>query len=381
MRRETFDVAVVGLGAVGGAALWRIARRKIRAVGFDRHTPPHHFGSSHGESRIIRAAYHEHPLYVPLVQRAFALWAELQETAGVPLLARCGGLITGPADGVLVAGAARSARAHGLQHERWSAADIRAHVPALRVPDAYAGVWEPGAGMLAPERGLEAMLAEARRHGAEIVAETTVVGWEADGAGVTIATAAQDYRADRLVLAAGPWIPDLLPELPLPLERERVVQCWFTPADDAARFAPDRFPVFLIEDAAGRLFYGLPDHGHGVKAAFHHEGERVTMDRVRRRVSSREVDAVRRALASWVPGAAGPLRDATVCLYTNTPDGHFLLDRHPGAPQVTIASCCSGHGFKFAPVLGEVLADFVTDVSPPFDLTPFGLARFLGPAA
>lgn len=378
MQRETYEVAVVGLGAIGSATLWQLARRKVRAIGFDRHRPPHHFGSSHGASRIIRAAYHEHPSYVPLVLRALTLWEELEVTSGVPLLTRSGGLIVGPGDGVLVPHAAESASLHGLPHERWSDREIRSRVPALRVPDGYAGIWEPGAGVLAPERCIERMLGEARALGAATVVETAVNGWRRDGSGVTIATAARDYHAERLVLAAGPWMPELIPDLPLPLARERVVQCWFTPLANPGQFSPDSFPVFLIEEETRRLFYGLPDQGHGVKAAFHHEGEPASMDAVRRLVSPGEAEAVRRTLASWVPEAAGPLRDATVCLYTNTPDGHFVLDRHPGAPQVLIASCCSGHGFKFAAVLGEVLADLAVGAVPPFDLTPFRLGRFPG---
>ena len=375
MPHPSFDVAVVGLGAFGSAVLWHLARREVRVVGFDRFVPPHHLGSSHGKSRIIRAAYHEHPLYVPLVRRAFTLWEELEQASGLPLLVRSGAVIVGPGDGVLVQGAATSARIHGVPHERWSADDLGAHVPALRVPDAFAGVWEPGAGVLAPERSVEAMLGEARRGEAEIVVDTPVIGWSLEGGGVAVATAARDYHADRLVLTAGPWLPGLVPDLPLPLEPERVVQCWFTPGDPA-RFSPERFPVFLIEDEQHRLFYGLPDTGHGVKAAFHHQGEHTAVADVRRRVSATEADAVRQALASWVPEAAGPLREATVCLYTNTPDGHFVVDRHPRAPEVLIASCCSGHGFKFASVIGEVLADLATGAEPFFDLGPFRLGRF-----
>lgn len=378
MSRETFDIGVVGLGAVGSATLWHLARRGVRAVGLDRHTPPHHFGSSHGRSRIIRAAYHEHPLYVPLVQRAFTLWRDLEQSPDRQLLTLCGGIIIGPRGGTLVTGAGQSARLHGIQHEEWSASEIRRRFPAFHVPDDYAAVWEPGAGMLDPERCIEAMLAAARRGPVRIAVETPVIGWTADRNGVTIATAGRDFHVSRLVLAAGAWIPELLPGLPLPLQPERVVQCWFTPAANPDQFATDRFPVFLIEDQQRRLFYGLPDAGHGLKAAFHHAGEATTLSAVPRRVSPDESGLVGRALAAWLPDAAGPLRDATVCVYTNTPDGHFLIDRHPGAPHVIFASCCSGHGFKFAPALGEVLADLATGATPAFDLAPFRLARFPG---
>jgi sarcosine oxidase len=244
------------------------------------------------------------------------------------------------------------------------------------VPDSFAAVWEPGAGVLAPERCIAAMLREARRESAEIVVDTPVTGWRAERDHVVVATAARDYRVGRILLTAGPWMPEIVPDLPLPLTRERVVQCWFDPAVAPHRFAAGSFPVFLIEDEARRLFYGLPDTGRGVKAAFHHGGEPTTMADVRRRVTHEESAAVREALGRWVPDAAGPLREATVCLYTNTPDGHFLLDRHPRTPRAVIASCCSGHGFKFAPAIGEMLADLATGAPPRFDPAPFGLGRF-----
>lgn len=370
------DVAIVGLGAMGSAAAWVLSRRGVRVLGIDRYTPPHHFGSTHGQSRIIREAYYEHPLYVPLVQRAYTLWDDLSQESGRQLLVRTGGLMIGPADGTLVQGAQQSARLHQLPCALWSGAKVRDRVPALNVPDSHVALWEPRAGLLRPEQAVDAMLTASRRHGAELVFNTAVTGWRPDGDGFVVATRARDYRASRVVLSAGPWIGQLLPRAGVPFTVERAVQCWFRPATRPELFAPDRLPVFIVEWARNRFFYGLPDHGAGVKLAEHHAGEVTTADTVRRLVDEREWADVRALALQWMPGVAGALADASVCLYTNTPDGHFVIDRLPEHPGVIVASPCSGHGFKFAPAIGEILADLATGATPGFDLSPFRLSRF-----
>jgi len=373
---QSFDVAIVGLGAMGSAAAWHLPERGLSVLGVDRHTPPHHYGSSHGDARIIREAYFEHPLYVPLVQRAYTLWDTLAAASSADLLRRTGGLMLGPQDGQLVSGAMRSAQLHGLPCALWTAAEVRERVPALNPGDDMVGLWEPRAGVLFPERCIETMLGAAAGRGAELLYETTVTGWEADNAGVTVATSAHDYRAGRLVLAGGPWMPELLPTLHLPLTVERAVQHWFRPPHEEGLSAPDRLPIFMIEYARDRLLYGLPDTGRGVKIATHHEGERTTADTVRRRVDEPEQLAMQRLVQQWLPRVAGPLIESTVCLYTNTPDRDFIIDSHPAHRRAIIASPCSGHGFKFASAVGEILADLVMERPPRFDLSPFRAARF-----
>jgi len=371
---QPYDVAIVGLGAMGSATAWHLARRGVRLVGLDKHSPPHPFGSTHGHSRIIREAYYEHPLYVPLVQRAYTLWHDLERESGRRLLEPTGGLMIGPADGGLVQGAQQSARLHRLPCALWTAAQIRERVPALRVPDGHVGLWEPRAAVLRPEAAVEAMLTSARQHGAEIVCDTPVTGWRADGEGFVLATAVRDYHARRVVIAAGPWVGHLLPRVRLPVSIERAVQFWFAPADPAP-FRPDRLPVFIVEWERNRFFYGLPDQGRGVKLAEHHAGETTTADAVRRVIDPHERSAIQALALSWLP-AVGRVGEASVCLYTNTPDGHFVIDRVPAHPGVIVASPCSGHGFKFAPAIGEILADLASDRIPPFDLSPFRLSRF-----
>ena len=368
---HTHDVAIIGLGAMGSATALELARRGLDVIGFDRHTPPHSLGSSHGDSRIIREAYFEDPVYVPMVQRAFERWRELERATGRALLQQTGGLMIGPRDGVLVQGALRSAREHRLQHEVLSADEIRARVPVLNPEPSMVGVWEPRAGVLAPEACVQAQLDEARRGGATLRFDEPIERWQADDAGVIVFTAHGSHRARQLVISAGAWVASLLPGLRVPFHVERQVLHWFEPVRDTAAFAPERCPIHLWQFDGERFFYGFPDRGAGVKLAFHHAGETTTADTVRRDVAPSEVDEVRRAVRRFVPTADGRLLASTVCLYTNTPDEHFWLDRHPMHANVIVASPCSGHGFKFAPVIGEIVADLVEGRAPRFDLTAF----------
>ncbi len=371
-----FDVIVVGLGAMGSAAAYHLARVGHRVLGLDRYTPPHEFGSSHGQTRIIREAYFEHPLYVPLVQRAYELWAEMEKESGRPLFRQTGGLMIGPPDGVIVPGARRSATEHRLPHEVLSAEETRRRFPALRPADSMVAVWEPRAGVLYPESCIEAHLQLARRQGAELRFGETVLRWQAEGEGVRIVTAQNEFRADRLILTAGAWIQSLLPDFDFPFHVERQVLFWFEPAGNREAFQPERCPIHIWEHEPGRFFYGFPDLGHGVKVARHHEGEPARPEAPRREVAPEEVDGMRGLLERFLPGAAGPLRAASVCMYTNTPDEHFFIDWHPAHPQVLIASPCSGHGFKFSSVIGEVLCELITTGRSHFDLSLFRWRTF-----
>ena len=376
---RSYDVAIAGLGAMGSAAARALALRGLRVVGFDRFAPPHALGSSHGRSRIIREAYFEHPSYVPLVQRAYVLWEELERESGERLLLRTGGLMIGRPEGLLVTGALASARAHGLVHERIDAEEIARRVPALRPATGMVGVWEPRAGVLFPEPAVAAFLASARRHHAEIHTGEPVVSWRPEGDGVEIRTPRGDYHAGRLVVATGAWFLGLVPELALPLSVERVALFWFEPRADPAAFDPERFPVFILEHADGRFIYGFPRLEGAVKLARHHEGEPADPDRLRRDVDADEVESMRAILRPYLPDADGPLRETAVCMYTNTPDGHFLIGSHPRQPRVLLVSACSGHGFKFAPAIGEIVSDLVIEGRTRGDLALFRLARLRAP--
>jgi sarcosine oxidase len=367
------DVVIIGLGAMGSQVAHALARRGRRVVGLDRFSPPHAFGSSHGRSRIIREAYFEEPAYVPLVQRSYELWTELQRESGQTLLRLTGGLMAGPADGVLVRGARRSAAVHGLPCEDLSAPEIRKRFPAFAPDPGMVGVFEPRAGVLFPEACIEAALQGAAAAGAELRVDEEVEEWRADSGAVQVRTARGSWSAGTLVIAAGPWLPRVVPGLPLTVARQ--VLHWFEPLADHGLFAPEACPIALWEVEGGRIFYTFPDLGDGVKAAIHHEGEITDAERVRREVTPEDEEAVWSLLGRLVPSAAGRRRESAVCLYTNTPDRNFLIDRHPQHEQVLLVSPCSGHGFKFAPVIGEIVADLVTEGASRFDLRPFALER------
>ncbi|HVT39193.1 MAG TPA: N-methyl-L-tryptophan oxidase [Gemmatimonadaceae bacterium] len=370
-----FDTIVAGLGAVGSAAAFRLASRGNRVLDLDRFAPPHALGSSHGKSRIIREAYFENPLYVPLVQRSYECWTEIEALAGRQLYTRTGGLMIGPPDGTVVAGARSSALTHDLPFEKLSAKELQLRVPAFRPSAGTVAIWEPRAGILAPEAAIEAHLALARASGAELRFDEPMLSWRATRDQVEVATPKGTVRAGELVIAAGAWARDLLSDLALPLTVERNVVYWFNPASPTQSFSPERFPIFIHEFAPGRAWYGFPDVGDGVKVALHHQGESTHPDSVRRTVGDEEIAVLRALLERYIPEANGPLRETAICMYTNTPDEHFIIDRHPAYPQILVASPCSGHGFKFASAIGEVIADLVTGRTSRFDLRPFSLSR------
>jgi sarcosine oxidase len=373
---QKFDAIVVGLGAMGSAALYHLASRGVKVLGIDRFAPPHIHGSTHGRTRIIREAYYEHPCYVPIVQRAYELWAALEREAGEQLLVQTGGVMIGPPDGLLFGGALRSAKEHGLAHTILDPAALHARYPGFQVPSGSLALLEPRAGLLFPEKCVEAHLALALRAGATVRTGVTVTGWDADE-GVHVSTDAGDFRANTLILAAGPWLPALIPDLELPLEVERQLFHWFEPSSHPEWYDAAHSPISLIEYADDRYFATFPNVGHGVKAVIHHEGAVIDIDAARQPATTAEGAEMLALLARYLPQAAGKILDRATCVYTNTPDHDFLLDAHPAHANVIIASPCSGHGFKFSSAIGEILADLVTTGETSFDLAPFALSRLV----
>jgi sarcosine oxidase len=375
-----YDVIVVGLGAMGSASVYSLTRpgpRPRRVLGIDRFAPPHALGSSHGRTRIIREAYFEHPAYVPVVRRAFDLWRELERSIGRPLYRKTRGLTIGPEDGTIVRGARASAAAFKVPHQILSAAGVHRQFPGLQPLDDMIGVLEERAGVLFPEDCITAMLARATRAGAELKRDEAVVSWEAADDGVRVTTTAGEYRARQLVLAGGAWMGHLVPELAGVLRVVRQPIHWFEPASHDEQFAPERCPVTLWEYGPNRVFYTLPDFGDGVKAGVHYEGHSVAPDHVDRHTSMAEDAQATDLLRRFMPHAKGRLRESQVCLYTNTPDLHFIVDVHPAHPKhVVVVSACSGHGFKFATAVGEIVTDLVTGAAPRYDLSMFRMTRF-----
>jgi sarcosine oxidase len=374
------DILIAGLGAMGSAAAFHLSRRGLRVCGFDRYAPPHTMGSSHGESRIIREAYFEDPVYVPMVRRAYQLWRELELESATPLLLQTGGLMIGRPDSELVAGARTSAQQYGVEHDLLGASEITRRFPAFRPEPHMVAVYEPRAGILFPEACVGAHLARARACGTQIHGDEPVLSWQAGVDGVTVSTGRGRYSADLLIISAGSWAGQLLADLEPPLTVERQVAFWFEPTSSPEHFEPRKCPVHLWQLDDGRFAYGFPDLGSGVKVACHHEGITGSPDDLTRDVSPVEIEAIRPFLRRYLPHANGRFRSAAACLYTNTPDEHFWIDRHPLHDNVLIASPCSGHGFKFASVIGEILADLATRATPSFDLSRFRSRWPLWPA-
>ena len=344
-----FDVAVIGLGAMGSAAAYHLASRGARVLGLERFARGHTLASFGGRSRIIRLAYFEHPDYVPLLRSAWAGWRALEDTSGERLLTQTGGLYAGPPDGELVAGSLRSARQHRLQHEVLDAAETMRRFPSLRLEPGWTALFEAQAGWLAPERCVETHLRLAERAGATLRFGAPAMV-KRDGDGLAVESGGARDHADRVVMTAGAWLPDLLPFLSQALRVERVPLFWFDPARPVGPL-----PVWIMETPEGD-FYGFPPDELGIKLARHGTGDPANPDGLDRTPRAADEERVRAFARRHLPAADGPLRETHICMYTRTPDGHFVIDRAAG-DRVVYASACSGHGFKFASVMGEILAD------------------------
>ncbi|MGA8427220.1 MAG: N-methyl-L-tryptophan oxidase [Candidatus Dormiibacterota bacterium] len=377
MIQSRLRVIVVGLGAMGSAAAFQLARRGALVIGLETFGPAHDRGSSHGESRIIRQAYFEDPAYVPLVLSAYQLWRELEASSGQRLLETTGGVMIGPPDGQVLNGSLQSALRWGLPHRILTASELQAEFPIFKPAPDQVGLLEPEAGVLAPELAVLSQLRLAASLGAELHFGERVLGWDSTESSVVVRTSTSRYEADRLVLTAGPWSSELLPGLEMQLQPERQVMVWFAPTD-IGRFTAPGCPVYLLERGDGDQFYGVPTRdGQTTKAARHHGGELTTAASLRRVIDDSDVAKVRQGLAEILPElAAAPLARAATCLYTNTPDLNFVIGLHPTSERVTVAAGFSGHGFKFSPVVAEILADLAErgDTSLPIDI--FSPTRF-----
>jgi sarcosine oxidase len=370
-----YDVIVLGLGGMGSATVAQLAAAGRRVLGLDAFERLHKRGSSHGDGRIIREAYFEAPEYVPLVQRAYELWRELQEESGRELLLMTGGLNVGTPDSDFVTGSLASARQHDLAYEYLNHVDVAERFAGFRLPPDLVAVYEPNAGVLKPEVCMAALLERAARNGADLRFSTPVTAWRADGEGVRVETGAGTFQADRLIVAAGPWAGSVLRDLGLPLVVQRVVNVHFEPTAPE-HFQPECCPVYLFQVPEGD-YYGFPAlPGQGVKIGRHDIGEVCTPDTIRRTIDDAEIDMLRDVLDRYLPGASGPVIKTLTCMYTNTPDRDFIIDRVPDAPQVVYGCGFSGHGFKFASAIGEVLAELAVDGTTRHDIGFLAANRF-----
>jgi sarcosine oxidase len=374
-----FDVIILGLGAMGSAAAQHIAQRGRSVLGIDRFTPPHDRGSSHGGSRIIRQAYFEGPDYIPLVLRAYELWHDLEKKTGTTLVHTTGGLVIGNRDGEIVRHTIASARQHSIPIDILDAARLSEKFPAFKPLPGDAGVLEHRAGYLIPEDCVRAQLESATRAGAELHFDEQVLSWSADPERVEVLTNHGTYRARHLVISAGPWAAEVL-QSSFPLRVTRQVTAWIQPGGSIQPFLAHNFPVFIAEHPAGGFAsYGFPaidGPAGGVKVAVHGSQAECTADSVDRTVHDDDVANIIAGLKQRIPAIDGQLIRARTCLYTMTPDEHFIIGAHPRVPSCTVACGFSGHGFKFAPVVGEILADLSTVGSTRHPITMFAPTRF-----
>jgi sarcosine oxidase len=393
---SSYDVIVIGLGAMGSATAYQLAKRGTRVLGLEQFTSAHELGSSGGITRIIRLAYFEHPSYVPLLRAAWELWPQLEREAGDHLLEVTGGLYIGRRGSDVLDGALLSAQQHGLAHDLVDADESRRRWPAMQVDDDMQTLYEPLAGLLFAQRCIAAHLRLAESHGAELHFEEAVTGWSLDSGGaggVTVTTTRGTYTAAKVVLSAGAWLPKLMPDLEaqlhVPLMVERNVAFWFEPVAQREIFERDRLPVWIIELDPEYAYYGFPalpeqpaangvasTPAQGAKAARHHDKKRVDPDSVDRTANDDDEATVRSFLRHYMPLADGKRLDSRVCMYTNTPDENFVLGLDPRDDRVVIASPCSGHGFKFSNVIGQICADLALTGETTFDIDFLSPSRF-----
>jgi sarcosine oxidase len=361
---------------MGAAAGWRLAVRGAQVVCFDRHSPPHTLGSSHGESRITRTAYFEGPWYVPLLQESFPLWRELEAATGTELLTLTGALMIGPPSAEAVSGALAAAANHGLDVRLLKADELRKTYPGHILGNHDVAVLDAQAGFIRPEAAVAAMIGRIEALGGEIRRGVVVSAVNRAGAdAVDIVTDGAREAFDAAVIAAGPWTHELVDWLPLSVERQ--VLAWFALDPKAGWLAPDRFPVFIRQAEGLGDIYGFPTlDGVSVKIARHHQGDATDPEHVQREVKGSELDPLRRYVKTRLRGVTQRVVRTATCMYTNTPDRHFAIGLHPEDPRVTVLSPCSGHGFKFAPVIGDIAADLVSDGRTSRDISRFSLTRF-----
>jgi len=354
----TYDVIVIGLGGMGSAAAYHLAARGQRVLGLEKFTPAHDRGSSHGGSRIIRQSYFEDPAYVPLLLRAYELWDQLATDSGREVYRMTGGLFIGAPDCLTVAGSLRASQEWDLPHEMLDERDIRSRFPTFTPQPGDVALYEAKAGFARPEMTVQAHLDLAEKAGATLQFGEPVLDWAETPHGVTVRTAAATYTAGQLVICPGAWAPQLLSAFGIPITVERQVLYWLDPAGGTAPFVDH--PIFIDEDPTGMQVYGFPaidGPGGGVKVAFFRNGAECTPETIDRTVHDAEIREMRERISHLLPALDGPCVHSATCMYSNTPDQHFVIARHPDSAHVTVACGFSGHGFKFVPVVGEILAD------------------------
>jgi sarcosine oxidase len=378
-----YDVIVIGVGGMGSSTVYHVAKRGKRVLGLEQFDLAHDHGSSHGFTRIIRLAYAEGEAYVPLLMRAYELWRELEYVANERLLFITGGIDAGPAEGSLVKGSLAACKRFHLRHEVLTSRELRHRFPAYHLPASLTAVYQPDSGFVLPECAILAHVEAAQALGGEIHAREEVLEWQVKRNEVIVRTPVDTYRASKLVITAGPWSAKLVKHLAVRrlAMPERQVLIWTQPREPRL-FRLGAFPIFYMEAPKAKglaRYYGLPIYGFpGFKfGKYHHLRQQADPDELNRGCDARDESVLRQALRTYFPAADGPTMAMKTCLFSNSPDEHFVIDLHPEFPQVSIAAGFSGHGFKFAPVVGEIMADLALHGRPAHfhDLRLFSLTR------
>jgi sarcosine oxidase len=374
-----FDAIVIGLGAMGASAACQLAARGARVLGLEQFDIPHALGSSHGFSRMTRMAYFEHPDYVMLLRSANRLWHRLESEGGQKLIYLTGGLYLGPAGGELVGGSLAAAKMHGLAHELIELDELRRRFPQFHVPENFVGFLDREAGFILPEKAIATFAGLALRRGAQLHGREPVLDWSADSAGVSVVTPRGTYRAATAIFCGGAWSERLVRGLGIPLRVTRQVMGWVWPKQPAM-FELTRLPVWAVDHLDGTIHYGFPmlPDSPGLKLAHHAPAQAADPTTVDRQITDADERTIRPFLQRFIPDADGPLLSMRVCLYTNSPDQHFLIDHHPENRNVVFACGFSGHGFKFAPVIGAALADLALTGKTTHPIKFLGCQRLLG---
>jgi sarcosine oxidase len=374
---KIIDVIVLGLGANGSSALYHLSKTPQAVIGIDQFNPPHNRGSSHGQSRIIRQAYHENPLYVPFIKEAYKWWHQIEEASGKKLLLETGGIMLGDESSGVIQGSKLSAETHDIAYEYLDHSALRRRFPAFRPPGNTVGVLEKHAGILFPEACIRTYLEQAQQQGAEVRRNETVLSIDAKPGQIKVKTDKAIYMAGKLVVTAGAWLGELFPELNMPLTVERQILYWFKNNNPGKQrsLMPDELPVYIWEYGPGQMFYGFPDLGDGLKIAHHHAGMNIRPNQLHQDVNVKEIADMKRMVDTYFDMDA-TYNFSETCMYTNTPDGNFVIDVHPEHPHILIASPCSGHGFKFSSLTGKLLCDLATETALELDISPFRLDRF-----
>lgn len=373
-----YDDIVIGVGGMGSTTAYHLAKRDRDVLGLERYDIPHSMGSSHGISRIIRLAYYEHPSYVPLVRRSYELWNEIQKEQGEQLLFETGSIDAAPPEDPLFRGSRRSCEEYDIDHEVLSGSEVNDRYPGYDLPEEHMAVYQPNGGYVLSERAIVAHVTQAQREGARIQARERVIDWEPHEGGVRVETDRDEYTADNLVIASGAWAGKQIEALEGIAVPQRQVLAWLQP-QEPAQFMPENYPVWNLQVEEGR-FYGLPVvKVPGFKfGRYMHRQQDVDPDAMNREPEPEDETLLREFANNYFPQGTGPTMGLATCMFTNTPDGHFVIDRHPEYPQVVFGAGFTGHGYKFAPVIGEVLADLASEGRTEHPIDFLGLDRFDG---